>query len=133
MANSTQVEGILLSIDVPRGARYGEIVVQYGEQRKEKKGAAIQYINAAKIKIPERVIEKLQQVKVGELVEVLCRIQGVLYQGSSGPVLSTELVASSVSKSRLPIHMLRKELKSASGREEAAAAADESTAEVVAA
>lgn len=94
--NTFQMMGLVLRISMRQlkpgsNEKVGTMLIRYGEKRDARKGKRVQYVNAAKLKIPPKAASMVESIKKGDIVSVMGRIQGL----SRGNDVDSLLVISS--------------------------------------
>lgn len=95
--NTVQIVGVVLQIIKPPNGKSAEMVVRYGPMRRMRKHTDRQFVNACRIRVPERNIKDLDGIEIGMMVQLLGRIQGIHQRSAVGSAeLYSEVVASRI-------------------------------------
>ena len=94
--NMFQMLGVVVRINMQPAKpgsdeKTGVMMIRYGEKRDLRKNKRVQFVNAAKLKIPTKTAHMVEKIKPGDIVSVMGRIQGM----SRGNDIENGMVVSS--------------------------------------
>lgn len=97
--NHFQTSGVLMAISLPneeeaKRGRAGSCVIRYGGRRDGRSNAPRQFVNATPMRIPSKLVKNFRAFRVGQVVEVMGRTEGIIEKSVSGQQFhSVQLVA----------------------------------------
>lgn len=99
--NAVQIAGVIESLEQAGQSKL--MVVRYGRKTEIREDLSVQNTNEVLVRIPRSILRgehraEIESLRVGERVVAYCRAQGVWRRSHSRSGLSTEIVASRVSR-----------------------------------